>query len=42
LLSLGAFVLLLSAGWAAVRTRLLRLVPERYRRSLPPDLAVPT
>jgi hypothetical protein len=42
LLALGAFVLLLSAGWTLVRTKLLRLVPERYRRSLPPDLAVPT
>jgi hypothetical protein len=42
LLALGAFVLLLSAGWTSVRTRLLGLVPDRFRRTLPPDVAVPT
>lgn len=41
-LTLGALVLLLSAGWGALRTRILRLVPERWRTMLPPDLATPT
>jgi hypothetical protein len=41
LLTLGALVLLLSAGWNALRTRILRFVPERWRSMLPPDLASP-
>jgi predicted permease len=35
LLALGAFVLLLSAGWRSVRTALLRLLPAHLAHRLP-------
>jgi hypothetical protein len=41
LLALGTLVLLLSAGWNVLRSRILRAVPERLRSALPPDLAQP-
>jgi hypothetical protein len=41
-LALGALVLLLSAGWTALRRKILRFVPENWRRKLPPDLSSPT
>jgi hypothetical protein len=41
LLALGALVLLLSAGWNALRSRILRVVPAGLRSTLPPDLSAP-
>jgi hypothetical protein len=41
LLALGALVLLLSAGWNALRSRILSTVPASWRRALPPDLSAP-
>jgi hypothetical protein len=41
LLALGALVLLLSAGWNVLRTRILTAVPDSWRRVLPPDLSAP-
>lgn len=41
LLALGSLVLLLSAGWNTLRTRILGAVPNSWRRVLPPDLAIP-
>jgi hypothetical protein len=38
LLALGAFILLLSAGWAPLRGRLLSLLPARFSRRLPNPL----
>jgi hypothetical protein len=38
LLALGAFILLLSAGWAPLRTRLLSLLPAPLSRRLPNPL----
>ncbi|BCJ89327.1 hypothetical protein IZ6_00620 [Terrihabitans soli] len=42
LLALGALVLLLSAGWNFLRSRILRAVPEGWRTKLPPDLSPAT
>lgn len=42
LLALGALVLLLSAGWNVLRSRILRAAPASWRRVLPPDLSAPT